>query len=105
MMIDYMFNELFQGSTSSKIEDTGESIVLKVAAWGYTRDEIDLKVEGDFLTIKGNAESSFCARLDERFKLSRDIRRKGIKAKLENGVLTVELQKGTDGKDMRIQID
>ena len=106
-MKNMLYNQLFPGTSTTKIEEDPDKVVLKVAAWGYTRDDLEIKIEDDFLIVreKSNTESSFCAHLNERFKLTRGIRRKGVKAKLENGVLQIELQKGFDGKGIQIEIE
>jgi len=103
-----MFDQMFGLPASSyRVEEDNDKYLLRVSAWGYKKDELDTRVEGDFLIIKGKKETEgkFNAGINNKYRLPRGIKRKDIKAKLENGILEVELPKGSDGKEIEILID
>lgn len=103
-MIDQMFG---LPASSYRVEEDNEKYLLRVAAWGYKKDELDIKTEGDFLIIRGKKETEgkFNAGINNKYRLPRGIRRKGIKAQLENGILQVQLPKGSDTKEFEIEIE
>lgn len=114
MLNDVFFDQVFRfpSTTITKsqtytVEEQEDSIILKVAAWGYKKDDLDIKTEGEYLTLKGKDDTSekFTAGLNGKYKLPRNVKRKEIKAKLEDGILTVTIPKNNEGKDRDIPIE
>ena len=114
MLNDVFFDQVlrFPSTTITKsqtytVEEQEDSIILKVAAWGYKKDDLDIKTEGEYLILKGkdDAPDKFTAGLSGKYKLPRNVKRKEIKAKLEDGILTVTIPKNNEGKDRDIPIE
>jgi len=97
--------------------ETDESIVIKSALPGVKSEDIDISLEGDILTIKGEISS------DEEVKEKSYIRRERrcssfyrslsvpvpvvvdkAEAEFENGVLTLTLPKAEDVKPKSIKV-
>lgn len=107
-LMDNMFDQMLGFSTSNyRTEEDQDRFTIRIAAWGYEKEDLEIKVEGDFLVIRGKRETEgkFNAGINNKYRLPRGIKRKGIKAKLENGILEVQLPKGSDGKEIEILID
>lgn len=85
------------GSTfsSSRVEETDKSYIIRTLAWGYEKDEIEIKIDGDYLVISGKSDtkSDWNSNLYEKFRFPRNIGKDSIKATLLNGILKVEVEK------------
>ena len=88
------------------IKDVGEAFVVEATVPGYNKDEIDLKVEGDTLSLSGDKKQDkipeaelyskqefLCSSFKRCFDLGEQIERERISAEVKNGVLTVNLPK------------
>ena len=105
------FDGFFRGTDLAEfrtdVRDQGDSYLVECDLPGFAKEDIHLDIEGDVLTIKAERHSEFedkekqggylrCERTYGSFSRSFDvseIERDGIKAKLDNGVLTVTLPK------------
>lgn len=105
------FDGFFRGSDLAEfrtdVRDQGDSYLVECDLPGFAKEDIHLDLEGDVLTIKAERHSEFedkekqggylrCERTYGSFSRSFDvseIERDGIKAKLDNGVLTLTLPK------------
>jgi len=93
--------------------ETADEYVLKADMPGVHKDNLEIIIEEDTLTIKGKVEN-----LAERvtyseykpypylrsFKLGNDINREKIKAVIDQGVLTLTLPKAEKVKPRKIEI-
>ena len=89
------------------VRDQGDSYLVEADLPGFAKEDIHLDLEGDTLTIRAERHSEYedkekqgnylrCERSYGEYSRSFDvseIERDGIKAKLDNGVLTVTLPK------------
>jgi len=96
------------------IWETEDQIVVKLDMPGVEQKDIDIKVEGDTLTVCGKAAEepqgrtvyadrqigSFC----REFTLSRDLDRNKIEAEMHAGVLAIRVAKAEQVKPRRIEI-
>ncbi|HPD47040.1 MAG TPA: Hsp20/alpha crystallin family protein [Anaerohalosphaeraceae bacterium] len=96
------------------IWETEEEIVVKLDMPGVEKKNVDVKVEGDTLTVCGEVSEEpqgrtvyadrqiggFC----REFTLSRDLDRNKIEAEMEAGVLTIRVAKAEEVKPRHIQI-
>lgn len=96
-------------------EDDG-AITLCADMPGVTRDALNVRVDGETLTIEGEAKLDAPANMEpvyvevtspryrRSFILSRELASDKIKAKMENGVLTLNIPKSEEAKPRRIEI-
>ena len=105
------FDGFFRGSELASfctdVRDQGDKYLVECDLPGFSKEDIHLDIEGDTLTIKAERHSEYedkekqdgylrCERTYGEYSRSFDvseIERDGIKAKLDNGVLTVTLPK------------
>lgn len=109
-----LFNELFgysfnQNSNYKLVQD-GEQTVLALSLPGFKKNEIELDVEKDVLTIKSIEEDIkddyFKKSFSHKFKLNSqllDINK--IKASMEDGVLFVKFENANNTKSKNVKID
>ena len=101
------------------IEESGDELVLSAEVPGMTRDDIDVEVENNILTIRGEkseerreGDEGKRYHLWERrygsfqrsFTLPRTVRAEDIAAEYRDGVLTVRMPKAPEAKSRKIQI-
>ncbi len=101
------FNEEGQNGIKTDIRDTGDSYVIDAELPGYSRDEINVEVNDDILTISAEKHSEtneedkkegyirrerFYGSVSRSFNIS-EVDAAAITAKHENGVLTLNLPK------------
>lgn len=97
---------------AANIIENKEEFLIEAVLPGFKRAEISIQIDGDLLKIKaqkkqeeGAEKSSFKLRefmvnpLKRAFKLSEKIDKSGIKAKSEDGILTVKLPKKVQDTD------
>ena len=110
-----LFGDPFDGFFSGRelatfrtdVQDQGDKYLVECDLPGFAKEDIHLDIEGDTLTIKAERHSEYedkekqegylrCERTYGEYSRSFDvseIERDGIKAKLDNGVLTLTLPK------------
>lgn len=91
-------------------------ITLKADLPGVSKESLNVRVEGDQLTIDGQVALGESARLEpvyaevrvaqyrRTFALSRDLDTGKIDATMKNGVLTLRIPKGEQAKPRRIPV-
>jgi HSP20 family protein len=97
-------------SIKHKTYSKDDSYLLEFAAPGYEKDEIKISVNGDVLTlsvdIKKSDETFWKTSFNEKFRIPKDADGENIKAKLDKGILTVEVFKMKEEKSLKtIKID
>ncbi len=99
---------------SANIRETADGFSIEVAATGFAKDEIKIAVEKDTLTVSASKETKsettddqkwhrreFTARSFSRsFRLPETVDPEAIAAKLENGILTLDLVKKPETKPL-----
>lgn len=82
-------------STSSKgwhCTKEDENWILEMAVPGLTKEDLKVKmVKGDLSIASTNEDNKWLGSFDKIFTLPQDVNTKKIKAKIENGVLTLTL--------------
>ena len=98
------------------IYETPEELVLVADMPGVTRDNVEVHLDGDTLTIDGRPNADEYEGLKpvhveygvggfyRRFTLGEAIDRAGIKAQVKNGVLTLRLPKAERARARRIDV-
>jgi len=83
---------------------------------GMSKEDIHLSLEDNLLTINGNKETRFddgivrhrnersSGKFERSFRLPKEVKSNEIKAKYENGILTVTLPKAEEVKPKEISI-
>lgn len=96
------------------IYETDDAIVVIADLPGVEKDDVDVRVEDDILTIKGKAAYSPPADVLRRefsldgyfrqFELSDEVNQDKITAEAKNGVLTITLPKAEKSKPKQIKV-
>lgn len=87
---------------------TKESYTIEMPLVGVTKEELNIKVEGDFLKVEAKPAktSKFVKNTDVHFSLREDADTAKISAKLENGLLTLTIPKTTpEKKSVNIKVN
>ena len=119
-MVDSFFNDalsVFEGGFKTDIKEEEDKFVLEAELPGMTKDDIELEINENILTIKARKEDE---RREEQKNYIRRERRTGsyqrsfriknvneeeIKARHENGILIVDLPKEEPSRPKRKTID
>ena len=85
--------------------DDGYTLVAQVP--GLSKEDIKMSVENSILKISGQKEicKNLSTTIDKEFKIGNDVNQSKISAKVENGVLYVDLPKEKDKKAKTIKIN
>ena len=101
---------------ATDIFETEQALTVLVEMPGVSKESIEVKVEGDILTIDGRIDFSKYEGLQplyteynvgnfsRTFQLSNEIEQAGIKADLKDGVMRLLLPKAERAKPRRIQV-
>ena len=101
---------------ATDIFETEQALTMLVEMPGVSKASIEVKVEGDILTIDGRIDFSKYEGLQplyteynvgnfsRTFQLSNEIDQSGIKAELKDGVMRLVLPKAERAKPRRIEI-
>jgi len=105
-----LVDEFFAGPlfvTGALVPDGGvrhdaDGAEVEVDLPGFSKDEIEVTVEGDTLTIEAHQDGGRRASVRRAFRL-RDA--ETVKASLRNGVLTVRVDKPEKSRRRQIEVD
>ena len=100
------------------VEESGEELVLTAEVPGMTREDIEIELENNVLTIRGEKALERSVGDDKRyhvwerrygsfqrsFTLPRTVRGDDIRAEYEHGILTVRMPKSPEAKSRKIEI-
>lgn len=100
---------------ATDIYEREDAIILVADMPGVAEQDVDIHVENHVLTVKGSTMrlnqtgevlySEFRpGRYERSFTLSNDIDSEGIKARMKNGVLTLELPKSAKARPLKIEV-
>jgi len=107
---------------ATDIFETGDFYALKVEMPGVSKENLEVFIENDELEIRGKVneesakeygkESGFELKYHEfqsndfyrKFRVGKGVDKNSIDAKLENGVLSLNLKKKEDAKPKRIEV-
>ena len=100
------------------IVDKENHFLVKAEVPGFKKEELDISIEGDVLTLTGETKNekeeekenyyykeSKYGSFQRSVRLSSEINRDGIKASLKDGILHVELPKLEEKKPTKVEID
>jgi HSP20 family molecular chaperone IbpA len=101
---------------ATDIFESDHALTMLVEMPGVSKESIEVKVEGDILTIDGRIDFSKYEGLQplyteynvgnfsRTFQLSNEIEQAGIKAELKDGVMRLALPKAERAKPRRIEV-
>jgi HSP20 family protein len=101
---------------ATDIFESDHALTMLVEMPGVSKESIEVKVEGDILTIDGRIDFSKYEGLQplyteynvgnfsRTFQLSNEIEQAGIKAELKDGVMRLVLPKAERAKPRRIEV-
>lgn len=104
----------FMPAVDLRHTDSGYS--LEVDLPGLSKDDVDISVEDNVLTLSGERtwetpegeeyerHERWTGKFSRSFALPSQVDPEGVKAKFENGVLTIELPKAAEARRRRIEI-
>lgn len=105
-VFDNFFRPVFSEETSSmktNIRETSESYELDIEVPGFTKDQIKVSLENGYLCVvceRKNQEvngdyrrKEICESCARNYYVGEDVSRDSIKAKCENGILTLTIPK------------
>ncbi|MBN2443981.1 MAG: Hsp20/alpha crystallin family protein [Spirochaetales bacterium] len=109
--------EFSTGFPKVDVKDGKDNYTIEAELPGYTEKDVDVKVDGDLLTIssakkeeKEEKKNEYIIRerhersFTRSFTLPKDIDRENIKAHYKNGVLSLELPKKPETKPRSIEV-
>lgn len=99
----------------TNISETDDAYVFSLEMPGLTREDIEVNLEGDTLVVKGRKETKqeekgalrreyHSTSFERTFSVGEGIDREKVKAKMENGVLTVTLPKAAERLGRKIDV-
>ncbi len=101
---------------AANIYETSDGLEITLDVPGVNREDVDLKVEGNRLTISGTRNfikeqsDQDCVRIERRFgsfsrcfEVPSDVDREAISAKLENGVLTILVPRKRTSHEIKVE--
>lgn len=128
--IDNLFEDFFpysiswnlddENSFSPKIdiEETQDALIVNAELPGIDVKNVDVELEGNTLTIKGEKKFEFEEKkknyhriersygsFQRSFALGIPVKQDKLKAKYKNGVLTIHLPKAEESKEKSVKID
>ena len=100
------------------VMDKKDHILVKASVPGVKKEDIDISLTSDTLTIKGKMEKNEEEKSDSYYhsermygtfgrvlRLPSDVNTENVKAKLENGILELKLPKREEKRPSEIKID
>ncbi len=101
---------------AADVADDGEGFRIVMDMPGVTREGLEIELEKDVLRVHGKRPATESNNLlvngrlahldfERSFTLGKDVDRDGIKARLENGVLTIDLPRRAEVKAQRIEVE
>ena len=114
--IDNLFDDVFdkgfkplqvnhqQGNYSITTEDGKQKLLINVV--GHTPKDVELNVTEDLITIKAETENvnAVVGNVNLRFKVGKDYDGVSAEASIENGLLTILLDKKEERKSKKVKI-
>jgi len=120
--LDRLFNLPLNGTANSwlpplDLYEDGDHLVLKAELPGMKKEEIDISLQGDVLTLSGERKEEevynkgdthrserFLGRFERTLALPYVVNSANVQASYKNGVLTVTLPKAEEAKAKQIEV-
>lgn len=89
----YQISNTYPASNNAEVRSTDNGFAVDILLPGFTKEEVEVKVEGDDLIIEAKTERKFPNFLSNHIKRTYEVRSidsESIKGGLENGILNLE---------------
>lgn len=108
--------DALQGGPSTNLYDAGDHLEMKIELPSMTKDDLNIKLQGNYLEISGlrksDSPTGYSAHRVERatssftrsFTLPSEVDTNKVEAQLANGLLTLTLPKSEAAKPKQIEI-
>ncbi len=105
-----------QGGPRANLYDAGDSLEMKIEVPGLAKEDLSIKIQGNYLEISGTRKSDApegysshrvergTASFSRSFTLPSDVDANKVDARLANGLLTLTLPKSEAAKPKQITI-
>jgi len=106
-----------EGQLSIDVYETEKNIIIKSTIAGVKPEDLDISINNDMLTIRGERKNDqevreedylyrecFWGYFSRSIILPTEVNTKNIDAVLENGILTVTLEKLEDPNDVSVRV-
>lgn len=109
--------QVAEGAPRTNLYDAGNHLEIKAEVPGMTKDDLNIKVQGNYLEVSGTRKSDApeghkAHRVERRansftrsFTLPSDVNTEKVEASLKNGILTLTLPKAEAAKPKQISIN
>lgn len=102
------------------VVETGDEILCHLEVPGINRDDLEIRVEGNVLIVAGEKKQQHesrakdggfqsverrYGRFERSFALPRSVNAANVRARYDNGILTIVLPKAEESKPRRVQIE
>lgn len=88
------------------IDEKDDRFKLEIPIPGFTKEDINVEVDGEFLIITGNDnESYWTGDFSKKFRLHDSIEKSSVKASVVNGILNVDLKKKKESATHKIIVE
>ncbi|MBM9605699.1 Hsp20/alpha crystallin family protein [Desulfopila inferna] len=113
---DYGWGTVAAGTPRTNLYDNGDKFVVMAEVPGMTKDDIDIKIQGNYLEVSGSRKADgpegYKVHRSERplttftrsFTIPSDVDAEKVEASLKNGLLTLSLPKAEAAKPKQINI-
>lgn len=101
-LIDEIFdNAIYSANRSFSIDENDNAYVITIQLPGYKQSHLDITVEQDVMTVKATKDKSSFSR---SFVLPKGVDLDKIAAKLEDGILEINLPKSLNAKARKVTV-
>lgn len=105
---DFTTNNNYGGNVKYDVIENNDNYILDMALPGFKKDDVNINVEKDTLTIKGERNKnkelnysysgSFFGKFEKSFDLPDDIKTDEINATFNDGILTISIPKNVEAR-------
>lgn len=105
MMERILSNQLTVEKNGYKIEEEDQSFLLKIPLPGLSKKDITIEVSSGVLSISGKkTDSSWFGDFTKKFKIPLSVDPNEVGAKMEEGILTINLAKKKESLPKKIVV-
>lgn len=123
--MDRLLSDFFRGGNGSTLggfapatdlRETEDEYVVEMELAGFRRDDVEVSLEGETLTISGRREveaedetyrrrERAAGRFERSFRLPRSVKPEDVEARMENGLLRVRVPKSEEARSRKIEVE
>jgi HSP20 family protein len=88
------------------VDEKEDLFTLEIPVPGFTKDDINVEIDGDYLLIKGNDnESYWTGDFNQKFKLPGSVEKSSVKANVINGILKLNIGKKKESLSRKVIVE